>query len=78
MIKVQNYKNEFSEGKIGNVMTRKKENDRILKKTKDYKDMEHEVKKLLETTTEVKTVVILMKEYDLSLLEARKIIDSVK
>ncbi|QDI90902.1 hypothetical protein EPH95_06680 [Salicibibacter halophilus] len=58
--------------------TLKRENDRLLKVTGAYVDMESEAKKILRTSTEVKTVKTLRERYDLSMIDAKKIVDSVK
>lgn len=56
----------------------KKENLRLLKKTGEYSDMQNEAKETLKSSTEVKTVKSLREKYGLSLLDAKKIVDSVK
>lgn len=67
----------------------KRENDRLLEITGPYKDMEskaneayedmkNEAKETLKTSTEVKTVKSLREKYGLSLIDAKKIVDSVK
>ena len=56
----------------------KKENLRLLKKTGEYDDMKYEAKEILKSSTEVKTVKSLREKYGLSLIDAKKIVDSVK
>ena len=56
----------------------KKENLRLLKKTGEYDDMKNEAKEILKSSTEVKTVKSLREKYGLSLIDAKKIVDSVK
>lgn len=56
----------------------KKENLRLLKKTGEYDDMKNEAKEILKSSTEVKTVKSLREKYGLSLMNAKKIVDSVK
>lgn len=56
----------------------KKENLRLLKKTGEYGDMKNEAKEILKSSTEVKTVKSLREKYGLSLIDAKKIVDSVK
>lgn len=56
----------------------KKENLRLLKKTGEYDDMKNEAKEILKSSTEVKTVKSLREKYGLSLINAKKIVDSVK
>ena len=56
----------------------KKENLRLLKKTGEYDDMKNEAKEIVKSSTEVKTVKSLREKYGLSLIDAKKIVDSVK
>lgn len=56
----------------------KKENLRLLEKTGEYGDMKNEAKEILKSSTEVKTVKSLREKYGLSLIDAKKIVDSVK
>jgi len=56
----------------------KRENARLLEKTGEYGDMKNEARKILKSSTEVKTVKSLREKYGLSLMEAKKIVDSVK
>ena len=56
----------------------KKENLRLLEKTGEYDDMKNEAKEILKVSTEVKTVKSLREKYGLSLIDAKKIVDSVK
>lgn len=56
----------------------KRENARLLEKTGEYGDMKNEAKEILKSSTEVKTVKSLREKYGLSLIDAKKIVDSVK
>lgn len=56
----------------------KKENHRLLMKTEEYGDMKNEAKEILKSSTEVKTIKSLREKYGLSLIDAKKIVDSVK
>ncbi|MDY0410571.1 hypothetical protein ACFFIS_15635 [Virgibacillus soli] len=56
----------------------KKENYRLLMKTEEYGDMKNEAKEILKSSTEVKTIKSLREKYGLSLIDAKKIVDSVK
>jgi len=56
----------------------KKENTRLLEKTGEYGDMKNEAKEILTNSSEVKTVKSLREKYGLSLIDAKKILDSVK
>ncbi|GAB4071856.1 hypothetical protein GCM10028778_00020 [Barrientosiimonas marina] len=56
----------------------KKEKLRLLEKTGEYGDIKNEAKEILKSSTEVKTVKSLREKYDLSLIDAKKIVDSVK
>lgn len=58
--------------------TLKKENLRLLKKTGQYDNMKNEAKETLKSSTEVKTVKSLREKYGLSLIDAKKVVDSVK
>ncbi|WP_373893174.1 hypothetical protein ACUL41_06675 [Virgibacillus natechei] len=55
-----------------------KENARLLEKTGEFDDMKSEAKEILETSTEVKTVKALREKYGLSLIDAKRIVDSVR
>ncbi|MET3655154.1 hypothetical protein MKY15_05730 [Sporosarcina sp. FSL K6-1540] len=56
----------------------KRENARLLEKTGEYGDMKNEAKEILKNLSEVKTVKSLREKYGLSLIDAKKIVDSVK
>ncbi|TFJ91373.1 MULTISPECIES: hypothetical protein [Lentibacillus] len=56
----------------------KRENNRLLKKTGEYEDIKSEAKEILSTSTEVKAVKSLREKYGLSLVDAKKVVDSVK
>jgi len=56
----------------------KKENLRLLKKTGEYDSMKSEAKETLKNSTEVETVKSLRERYGLSMVDAKKIVDSVK
>lgn len=56
----------------------KKENARLLEKTGEYEDMKNEAREILECSTEVKTVKSLKEKYDLSLVDAKKVVDAAK
>lgn len=56
----------------------KKENLRLLEKTGEYDDLKSKAKEILKSSTEVKTVKSLREQYGLSLIDAKKIVDSVK
>ncbi|QKY69331.1 hypothetical protein [Lentibacillus sp. CBA3610] len=56
----------------------KRENNRLLKKTGEYEDIKSEAKEILSTSTEVKVVKSLREKYGLSLVDAKKVVDSVK
>lgn len=56
----------------------KKKNLRLLEKTGEYGNMKNEAKEILKGSTEVKTVKSLREKYGLSLIDAKKIVDSVK
>jgi len=58
--------------------TLKRENSRLLEKTGEYEDMKNEAKEILKDSTEVKTVKSLREKYGLSLIDAKKIVDSAK
>ena len=56
----------------------KRENARLLEKTGEYGDMKNEAKEILKNSSEVKTVKSLREKYGLSLIDAKRIVDSVK
>lgn len=56
----------------------KRENAKLLKNTRTYEDIKNEAKEILKTSTEVKTVKSLREKYGLSLIDAKKIVDSVR
>ena len=56
----------------------KRENTRLLEKTGEYGDMKNEAKEILKNSSEVMTVKSLREKYGLSLIDAKKIVDSVK
>ncbi|ALX48273.1 hypothetical protein [Lentibacillus amyloliquefaciens] len=56
----------------------KRENARLLENTGTYEDIKNEAKEILKTSTEVKTVKSLREKYGLSLINAKKIVDSVR
>lgn len=56
----------------------KKKNLRILNKIGEYNEVKAEAKKKLKNSTDVETIKFLRKNHDLSLIEAKKIVDVVK
>ncbi|MDQ0300527.1 ribosomal protein L7/L12 [Salibacterium salarium] len=56
----------------------KRENIKLLEGTGKYEDIKSEAKEILSTSTEVKTVKSVREKHGLSLLDAKKIVDSVK
>lgn len=56
----------------------KKENYRLLKKSGEYEEIQVEAKEILKSTTEIKTIKSLREKYNLSLIDAKEIVDSVK
>ncbi|MDQ0300434.1 ribosomal protein L7/L12 [Salibacterium salarium] len=56
----------------------KRENIKLLEETGKYEDIKSEAKEILSTSTEVNTVKSLREKHGLSLLDAKKIVDSVK
>ncbi len=56
----------------------KKENYRLLKKSGEYEEIQVEAKDILKSTTEIKTIKSLREKYNLSLIDAKEIVDSVK
>lgn len=55
----------------------KKENLRLLEKSGEYAEMQNEAKEILKDSTEVKTVKSLREKYNLSLIDAKQLVDSV-
>ncbi len=56
----------------------KKENYRLLRKSGEYEEIQIEAKETLKITTEIKTIKSLREKYNLSLVNAKEIVDSVK
>ncbi|MCJ0930484.1 hypothetical protein MST22_04890 [Virgibacillus halodenitrificans] len=56
----------------------KKENIRLMKKTGEYKEMKNDAKEILKDTPEIKTIKLMREKYDLSLINAKEIVDSAK
>lgn len=56
----------------------KRENNKLLEETGKYEDIKSEAKAILSTSTEVKTVKSIRERYGLSLVDAKKVVDSVK
>src|SRR5699024_9354084 len=54
------------------------ENIRLMKKTGEYEVMKDDARKLLKTTEEIKTIKLMREKYNLTLVDAQKIVDSVK
>lgn len=56
----------------------KEEKTRLMKKTEEYKDMKADAKEMLKITPEIKTIKSLREKYNLSLIDAKEIVDLVK
>lgn len=56
----------------------KKENTRLMKKTGEYEEMKNNAKEILKDTPEIKTIKLMREKYDLSLINAKEIVDSAK
>ena len=54
------------------------ENIRLMKKTGEYEVMKDDARKFLKTTEEIKTIKLMREKYNLTLVDAQKIVDSVK
>lgn len=54
------------------------ENIRLMKQTGEYEVMKNDARKLLKTTDEIKTIKLMREKYNLSLVDAQKLVDSVK
>jgi len=54
------------------------ENMRLMIKTGEYEVMRNDARELLKTTEEVKTIKLMREKYNLSLVDAKNLIDSVK
>lgn len=56
----------------------RKENVKLLKKADAYDALRSEVKEMLKTSTEMQTIKTLRADKGLSLVDAKKVVDSVK
>lgn len=56
----------------------KEENIRLLKMTDEYEVIRNEAKELLKTENDIKAIKSLRDKYNLSLVDAKNVIDSVK
>jgi len=56
----------------------KKEKNRLMKKTGEYEEMKNNAKEILKDTPEIKTIKLMREKYDLSLINAKEIVDSAK
>lgn len=56
----------------------KEENIRLLKMTDEYEVIRDEAKELLKTENDIKTIKSLREKYNLSLVDAKNVVDSVK
>ncbi|MCG1028452.1 hypothetical protein J5S49_09110 [Virgibacillus halodenitrificans] len=56
----------------------KKENIRLMKKTGEYEEMKNDAKEILKDTPEIKAIKLMREKYDLSLINAKEIVDLAK
>lgn len=56
----------------------KNENNRLMKKTGEYEVMKDDAREQLKTHETIKTIKLMREKYNLSLVEAKNLVDSVK